>query len=180
MRSPHLPSLLRVCRSLCLSCLHRACPRPLSGESGGAVWAELMLWAAGAALGGFVQARRGAYGCARAAQTSWECCALGVRLGVSPRDCVVLGSLEARSGWEAYACDRMWACWARAGRAARFRGRVPRVSARKGRDGSRHHCCATFGRVNNNIRGCARSELGSTYELEHDCGLCEHLSTHTR
>ena len=194
-RPPHIPAIPIVSRARCacvrLTYLHSCASAGRFAflvyighahgrclESGGAIWAELMLWAAGAALGGFVQARRGAYGCARAAQTSWECCALGVRLGVSPRDCVVLGSLEARSGWEAYACDRMWACWARAGRAARFRGRVPRVSARKGRDGSRHHCCATFGRVN--IRGCARSELGSTYELEHGCGLCVHLSTHTR
>eukprot|EP00966_Prymnesium_polylepis_P297757 6879626-Prymnesium_polylepis.2 len=44
--------------------------------------------AAGAALSGFVQARRGVYSCARAALTSWECCALGCPpRHVSPRLC---------------------------------------------------------------------------------------------
>ena len=178
MRSPHLPSLLRVCRSLCLSCLHRACPRPLSG-----VWRRHLGGIDAVGCRGCARwVRAGSAGCLRLRASRADVVGM-LRFGcpprrVSPRSCVVLGSLEARSGWEAYACDRMWACWARAGRAARFRGRVPRVSARKGRDGSRHHCCATFGRVD--IRRCARSELGSTYELEHDCGLCEHLSTHTR
>ena len=114
-RPPHIPAIPIVSRARCacvrLTYLHSCASAGRFAflvyighahgrclESGGAIWAELMLWAAGAALGGFVQARRGAYGCARAAQTSWECCALGVRLGVSPRDCVVLGSLEARSG----------------------------------------------------------------------------------
>ena len=105
-RPPHIPAIPIVSRARC-ACVHLTYLHSCASagrfaflvyighahgrclESGGAIWAELMLWAAGAALGGFVQARRGAYGCARAAQTSWECCALGVRLGVSPRDSVL-------------------------------------------------------------------------------------------
>ena len=94
---PHIPAILIASRARCtcvrltylhsctsagpfLSRVHRVHVHGRHQEPGGACRAELMPRAAGAALSGLVQARRGVYGCARAAQTSWESCALSVRL----------------------------------------------------------------------------------------------------
>ena len=96
-RPPHTPAILIASRARCtcvrltylhpctsagpfLSHVRRVHVHGRHQEPGGACRTELMPRAAGAALSGLVQARRGVYGCARAAQTSWESCALSVRL----------------------------------------------------------------------------------------------------
>ena len=137
MRSSHVPSPLHVCRSFPLSCTSGTRPRPPSGAR-----RRMSDGIDAAGCRGCAQwARAGSAGRLRLRASRAD--VVGVlRLSVRPPVChrgdsVVLGSPEARTGGKDVCSHRIWAWWDRAGPTAPIRGRVSRVRARKGRDGSR-------------------------------------------